>query len=449
MKQLKNWIKEFTLTQQLLSIIILFIVIFTGFVYFFFTTSINSFVKEQMFSVLERTQDTFYLSYTNQLDVSFVEFDDKFVSSAVLRDGTAYVSENFAEMPTEIAERVILDANVQVVDVRQYDREIDGIQVLYQISKLENNTKLVSVINYDYHEDFRNTLLNSVINVLFIVVIILFGFLMLWVSSLIRSLNQIRLYIDKVRKNEDTILTIDRKDEIGEVANALVSMKVEIKRQEQSKEELIQNISHDLKTPIATIKSYCESIKDGVFPYETLEKSVDVISEHADRLEKKVQSLLLLNRMGYLVTTQESKEVDMVDIIEKTILSIKLIRPEIEIVTHLSPTIYMGNDEAWRVVLENILDNAMRYAVSKITVVLEDGTLSIENDGPHLSKERQDKLFKAYEKGTDGQFGLGLSIVHRVVTAYNFIVYAENTRCGVIFKIMPKDKPKKKKVKKV
>ena len=48
---------------------------------------------------------------------------------------------------------------------------------------------------------------------------------------------------------------------------------------------MIHNISHDLKTPIATIKSYGESIKDGIYPYDTLEKSVDVIIENADRLE--------------------------------------------------------------------------------------------------------------------------------------------------------------------
>ena len=62
-------------------------------------------------------------------------------------------------------------------------------------------------------------------------------------------------------------------------------MREELLKQEKTKEEMIHNISHDLKTPIATIKSYGESIKDGIYPYETLEKSVDVIIDNADRLE--------------------------------------------------------------------------------------------------------------------------------------------------------------------
>ena len=44
-------------------------------------------------------------------------------------------------------------------------------------------------------------------------------------------------------------------------------------------------------------------------------------------------------------------------------------------------------------------------------------------------------MFKAYEKGSDGGFGMGLSIVHRVVTAYDATVYAENTADGVIIRI--------------
>ena len=64
-------------------------------------------------------------------------------------------------------------------------------------------------------------------------------------------------------------------------------MEYKLLKQEKTKEDMIHNISHDLKTPIATIKSYGESIKDGIYPYDTLEKSVDVIIENAERLEKK------------------------------------------------------------------------------------------------------------------------------------------------------------------
>ena len=99
--------------------------------------------------------------------------------------------------------------------------------------------------------------------------------------SIIHPLNQIRLYISQIKQGKDVELNINREDEIGDVAHELISMKEELTKQEKSKEEMIHNISHDLKTPIATIKSYSESIKDGIYPYGDLESSVDVILDNA------------------------------------------------------------------------------------------------------------------------------------------------------------------------
>ena len=113
-------------------------------------------------------------------------------------------------------------------------------------------------------------------------------------------------------------------------------MREELRKQEKTKEDMIHNISHDLKTPIATIKSYGESIKDGIYPYGTLEKSVDVIIENADRLEQKVHSLLFMNRVEYLISQDaEGISSDMKEIVEKVVQANKVIKPEIEFITDL------------------------------------------------------------------------------------------------------------------
>jgi two-component system sensor histidine kinase CssS len=57
-------------------------------------------------------------------------------------------------------------------------------------------------------------------------------------------------------------------------------------------------------------------------------------------------------------------------------------------------------------------------------------------------------MFKPFEKGTDGQFGLGLSIVHRIVTAYDCEVYAYNSYDGVVFKVAKKNPVKQEQKKK-
>ena len=306
---------------------------------------------------------------------------------------------------------------------------------MYTILRLTSDDYLISLVSDAYRTEFRGALVSGVINLNLLVVSILFVILMLWVGSLIHPLNQIRNYIDRIRRDEKADLKIDRRDEIGEVADALMIMETELNKQKKIREEMIQNISHDLKTPIATIKSYGESIKDGIYPYETLEKSVDVIIEHADRLEKKVYSLIMFNKMGYLLDNDETSFVEMKSVIEKVIMSLKVIRPEIVITTNIEDVNFHGEEEPWRIVVENLLDNAIRYAKSEIKIHLSGGELSISNDGAQMSKDRLDKLFRPYEQGSDGQFGLGLSIVHRVCTTYGYRVVAENLNEGVCFRI--------------
>ena len=308
---------------------------------------------------------------------------------------------------------------------------------------------LLTLNDNKYQELLKDSLLSSVVNITVVVVGVFFVILMIWMAALIHPLNQIRNYIDKVKNGEDAQLKINRQDEIGALARALVDMRQELQRQEKTKEEMIHNISHDLKTPIATIKSYGESIKDGIYPYETLEKSVDVIINNADRLEKKVHSLLYLNRVEYLVSQDiEGALTDMNVVIDNVILSIKAIRDDVVIETDLQPEVFFtGLEESWRVAIENILENALRYAKSKIKIFLREDEVAISNDGPSMSEERIAALFKPFEKGQDGQFGLGLSIVAKVVHANGYTVSGENTSDGVIFRMSKVERKEKKETK--
>lgn len=445
----RGFLKEFSLTQQLFGIVFLFIIFFVSFFFMFLSWNIDGFVRSQMYGIIRRTQANIVYNYRLSVPAEslYGGNDPNIVHIIFKDDGEMLASANVGSLSKELIEELRTNAVSQVLNTRDYISGFDDQKILYTISRIDMTTAIASTISSSYRDEFKNTLLNSVVNIMVIVVSVLFFLLMIWVAYLIHPLNQIRAYIEKIRHGEDAELKVDRRDEIGEVASALVAMQIEIKRSEQLKEEMIHNISHDLKTPISTIKSYGESIKDGVYPYETLEKSVDVIIEHANRLEKKVQSLLLLNRLGYMASEGvEVGEIDMIDVVSKAILSLKVIRPEIKIETNLQRVIYSGSMEPWRVVVENLLDNAIRYAKSKIVIVLNETELSVYNDGPPMSDERISKLFKAYEKGDDGQFGLGLAIVHKVVTAYGFVPSAYNTDKGVMFKITQKriKKPAKK-----
>lgn len=434
MKRLRIWLSNFTLIQQFLTIVLFTISFLLFFIFSYLNRNIDSFVNNQMYVFIHRSQNEYLETRNTPSESNVLHFVYNVESKRYLNN----VPEEYRNM-------------LQEIDPDPEGGKVDSSfsygsnSIVYSIISFDNDYRLISIIKNNFREEFRSALSNGVINVTLYVVFGLIGLIILWVSSLIRPLDLIRDYINKIKNNEKAELNLNRYDEIGEVAEALVSMNEELSEQQHIRDEMIQNISHDLKTPIATIKSYSESIKDGIYPYDTLEKSVDVIIENADRLEKKVYSLITYNKMGYLVDNNDNiLNLEMAPIIQKAILAAEVIRNDIEIITDLDENVaFHGDEEPWRVVIENLIDNALRYAKSKIIISLKDNLLEVYNDGENIEQERLDKLFKPYEKGNKGKFGLGLSIVKKVTETYGYSVTGENMNDGVIFRVFTSKKMKK------
>lgn len=443
MSRFKRMLKGMSLTQQLMSVVLVSLAFFIFFLMVFIFGNINSLVREQLYTNIDSTQLRVVRNLKGSLGGAelFIGTDPNVIHILYPSDDTKEIQTNAnTKIDVELDRLFRENISKQSLDIERYENTKTSLDIVYQIRKVDDATTIVSFVPQSYMDQFKLTLVNGVVNILLVIVGILFLLLMLWVGYLIHSLKQIEVYINKYRKGQKVELKLDRNDEVGELGRAIVQMNDEIKRQEQLKEEMVQNISHDLKTPIATIKSYGESIKDGIYPYETLEKSVDVIIEHANRLEKKVHSLLLLNRMGYLIAEDKGNDkTDMKAVIEKVILSLKVFKPSIELKTDLTSCSYYGSEEPWRVVIENLLDNALRYAKSEITIDLKPDYCIIYNDGINIPEERIEQLFKPYEKGQGGQFGLGLAIVKRVLTAYHYTIRIKNLSYGVQF-IIEKEK---------
>ena len=452
MRRFNEFIKQLSLTQQLFALIFCFVTFFALFFFVYLNGNVDKVFRDMVFDTVKTSQqESVAASEMINGVVFYPEINDVKTTSLVYNESQhAYLTAS--SLDATKAEWDEIQKNINIMEnskessiMGYYPKASTSYDSYYYISKVEDGTYLVSRRVDKSIDKYKDALVNSVIYITVIVVGFFFIILMMWVITLIHPLNQIRNYIEKVKLGKDAELHMNRKDEIGELAEALISMRDELRKQEKTKEDMIHNISHDLKTPIATIKSYGESIKDGIYPYDTLEKSVDVIIENADRLESKVHSLLFMNRVEYLISQDvEGISSDMKEIVEKVVQANKVIKPEIEFVTELEEVYFDGLAEPWRVAVENIVENALRYAKSKIEIHLneEDG-LTIANDGPCMDEDRIKVLFKPYEKGQGGKFGLGLSIVAKVVAANHYEVCGENTADGVIFRIT-KPIPQKK-----
>jgi two-component system sensor histidine kinase CssS len=101
----------------------------------------------------------------------------------------------------------------------------------------------------------------------------------------------------------------------------------------------------------------------------------------------------------------------------------------------IEPVIIKGNDEKLTVAIENILDNAIRYAKSDISISVKKNKktvrVEISNDGEHIKPENLDKIFQGLYKDKTGNFGLGLAITQKIVSFYGGDIFAENKEKGV------------------
>ncbi len=228
-------------------------------------------------------------------------------------------------------------------------------------------------------------------------------------------------------------IEITGNDEISDLGNNVEQMRLEIEHNERTKQEMFQNLSHDFKTPISVIRSYAEAIEDEISD----SSDASIIIEQAGKLEEKVRRLLEYNKLEYIDSTIPLEEVKLKNVIKEVLDDYRIILSKFKVIVKYDDTIFKGLRENWITVVSNILDNATRYAKSKIIIRLKNNKLSIYNDGPPIEQKYISALFKPYEKGTKGQFGLGMSIVQKTVNRFGYRLSVENISGGVVFTIEP------------
>ena len=428
---------KYSLQKQLIIIFSIIAISILAILLPLIDNNLTHIMDNEMYDVLTRSQNDFY-SYDFSPDALDSEKQIYHFTYCVSED-TLRSSQKISAKKFQVLDYAFQDDLLKVIKKNkkklQAKVKMNDKTIYYQIARADSDNYIISIVYSEYSKTLINSLKGQVINIfygaLFVIALVLF----IWVSSLIKPLKLIKNYIDDIKEDKESTLHIDRRDEIGIVSSSLIEMKEEIDKQNEIKEEMIHNISHDLKTPIALIQTYAQSIKDDVYPYGDKDSSVDVILENTNRLEKKVRSLLYLNRLDYLSGQVGDEVCSMKELIKHIVYQLNAMHPDIEIITELQETYFKGDEEYWRICIENIIENASLYVNHTIKVILKNQYLEIFNDGEPIDNSNPESLFQPYEIGHKGQFGLGLSIVYKTVTMYGFKVEALNRKDGVSFVI--------------
>lgn len=271
------------------------------------------------------------------------------------------------------------------------------------------------------------------------VIILLFS----WIPAILLSRHLSRPLINLenrvhrlANKEWDEPLEVNRKDEIGRLGTSIEELRTQLIRQDKAEQSFLQNVSHELKTPVMVIRSFAQAIKDGIYPKGNLNNSIEIIDEEAERLEKKIKNLLYLTKLDYMENHNMDYDIFSLDSIIKDVVSrMDWNRKDIDWNLDLEALDIKGDMEQWKIVIENLVDNQIRYAKSQISITLDNSLLRIWNDGPHMEEELLENLFKEFNKGSKGEFGLGLSIVKKILDIHGSTMNVKNEEVGVSFTI--------------
>ena len=167
-----------------------------------------------------------------------------------------------------------------------------------------------------------------------------------------------------------------------------------------------------------------------------LDAAGNVIKEEAAILEKKVHSLLYLNKLDYLKDSKiHSLElIDMVSILNSEVEKFKFHNKNINFIVDIDKkSKYYGTNEHWETILDNLLGNFMRYAKTTIKITAKQNKLILYNDGDNIDKDLLEGIFTPFRKGIKGEFGLGLSIVKKTLNIMDYDITIRNEKKGVSF----------------
>ncbi|CBH22671.1 sensory box histidine kinase yycg [Acetoanaerobium sticklandii] len=224
------------------------------------------------------------------------------------------------------------------------------------------------------------------------------------------------------------------RDEAGRISGAIVVFQdiTESQRLEDMRREFVANVSHELKTPITTIKSYSETLLCGALEDKELSKNfVEVIENEADRMSSLVKDLLQLSHMDYEKVVWEMHHLDLREIVTDSVRKLEVHfqnknqKLNMKISDEAVP-IYADRGKIQQVII-NLLTNAIKYTPENgnirisAQVVDKNAIFQIQDSGIGIPKEDIKRIFERFyrvDKGrsrAQGGTGLGLSIAHNII----------------------------------
>ena len=285
-----------------------------------------------------------------------------------------------------------------------------------------------------------------------IILILTSTLITVWVNKEIyKPIKQLSIAMRKIAEGDfDYRLDPMKNDEIGILYNNYEQMRLHLKenaeekaQNEKKSKELVSNISHDLKTPITSIKGYVEGIMDGVADTpEKMDKYIKTIYNKANDMDRLINELTTYSGIDSNKIPYHFHVINIADYFEDCVEEVGLDLESKNITlnyTNLAPsdTAIVADPEQLKKVINNIIGNSVKYMghdKGEIDIrILDEGEsvrIEIEDDGKGIPAKDIGNVFERFYRtdssrnSMQGGSGIGLSIVKKIIEDHGGYVWA-------------------------
>ena len=402
-------------------------------------------VKDQVAEAPFRLEDRAYL------DEISGELNDKFSYIIVRKGGDVYYTDNdtdtrriFAMLPEYGNAMPDAETGLYYNDMKKLVKQLDFRFTDGSDGSFFIVTSVRSLIS-------RSALREMTLS-LILVLCLTSVLLTRWIQKgILKPINQLNTAMQNIAEgNLEYMLTTEEKGEIGELYRNYEDMRLRLKEStdeklehEQKNKELVSNISHDLKTPITSIKGYVEGIMDGVADTpEKMDKYIRTIYDKANDMDRLINELTTYsgidnNRIPY--TFRRINVMDYFgDCMEEVGLDLEAKHIELNYDALVEPsTQIIADPEQLKRVINNIISNSVKYMNKEKGVIdirildeLDSIRVEIEDNGMGIAARDLPNIFERFYRtdasrnSSKGGSGIGLSIVKKIIEDHGGYIWA-------------------------
>lgn len=435
MKNLKIFPKMFLQTFGILGTVIILIHLL---VFFIFPRTYLETRKQELYSKADEISKN-----VKGQDLNFVEQSLEFYSKS--SDIKVFIKGQNRENEVKIGDDINVDLKSENNSLIIEEREVE----LKNGKKISIQFISTADMNKDAKElSFKFLPYSLSISFLFSIIVSL-----IYAKAITNNIKEIKNVTKKMMKlDRDAYLKIKSTNEVGELKEHINNLystllelidDLEIKNEEiikleKLKYDFFRGSSHELKTPLASLKIILENMKYNIGKYKDRDLYIENCIDIVDNLTRSISQMLSVSSFEHLKNDEEIIVVN--DILEDVLKQYKLLanQKNIKIKNELSTEkIYIGIT-ALKIVLSNLINNAVKYSDENgvINIGTKDDWLYIENSYKDNEDLDINKIFEInFSLNKENSNGLGLYIVKNILLNYGIKYKVEKSEIGIVFLI--------------